>query len=279
VAVDTVPPVSVAAGRIAAAAACLLAVLAARGLRLPRSARAWLHFASLAVLGNALPFCLIGWGLERVPSGATGILTGIMPMVTLVLAHFFVPGEPMTRRRTLGFVLGFAGVVTLTGPEALRELGGEPSDLVRQLAVVGGAVCYSLNAIVARHLPPTNALVSAATTLLLATFLIAPVALAVDRPWELAPSASSLWAMAWLGVGATAAATIVYYRLIASAGPTFFSTANFLIPIVALAAGVVFRDEEASWSALLALALVLSGLALAGGVAPRTVPGQGSPGT
>jgi len=263
IAVDTVPPLTVAAGRIAAAAAGLLAVLRASGLRLPTAGRTWRHFLWLALLGNALPFFLIGWGLERVPSGVTGILMGIMPMVTLVLAHRFVPGERMTRRRTLGFVLGFAGVAALTGPEALRELGGAGSDLVRQLAIVGGAVCYAVNAIVARHLPPTHALVSAATTLILSTLLVTPVALAVDRPWALSPSTASLWAVAWLGVGGTAAATIVYYRLIASAGPTFFSTINFLIPIVALAAGLAFRDEDPGWNALLALALVLSGMALA----------------
>ena len=68
--------------------------------------------------------------------------------------------------------------------------------------------------------------------------------------------------VAWLGLVSTAAATLVYFRLIATAGPTFLSLINYLIPLVAVAAGVVFLDEQLRWSALVALAIILAGLAL-----------------
>jgi drug/metabolite transporter (DMT)-like permease len=159
-------------------------------------------------------------------------------------------------------VLGFVGVVVLTGPEALLELGGSPSDLLRQLAVLAGAVLYASNAILARHLPATDALVASAATMVVATAVMAPLVLLSDRPFPAEATASSWLAVAWLGVGATAIATIVYYRLIASAGPTFFSYINFLIPIVALLTGVAFRGEPLTLRPLAALALVLGGLAL-----------------
>jgi drug/metabolite transporter (DMT)-like permease len=276
VAVETVPALSVAAGRIVSAAMLLLGALLATGRRLPRG-RVWAHYLALALMGNCLPFFLIGWGQERITSGLAGILMGVMPLTTLLLAHFFVPGEFLTRRNALGFVFGFGGVVVLTGPEALLELGGSPSELARQLAVLGGAVCYAINAVLARHLPPTDALVASATTLLLAAFVIAPLALAIDRPLALDVSGTSLAAVLWLGIVTTALATIVYYRLIASAGPTFFSYINFLIPIVALACGVALLGEPASARALLALALVLSGLAISQGgraVRPGARPGR-----
>jgi len=260
-AVETLPALTVAAGRIVLAAVVLALAVAASGRRWPRG-RVWRWFLLLGLVGNCLPFFAIGWGQIRVASSLAGILMGIMPLATLVLAHVFVPGEDMTRGKSLGFALGFAGVVVLTGPEALLELGGAPSDLVRQLAVLFGALCYATNAILTRHLPRTDALVASAATLGIAACVIGPVALVVDRPWALDVSARSLAAVAWLGLVTTAGATVVYFRLVASAGPTFFSYVNFLVPIVALSTGVVLLGERPGPNALAALVLVLGGLAL-----------------
>jgi drug/metabolite transporter (DMT)-like permease len=274
-AVETLPPLSVAAARIALAAGVLLAAVRVAGLSLPRGRRAWGWFLLLGLVGNCLPFVAIGWGQERVASGLTGILMGVNPLATLVLAHAFVPGEDMTRGKTLGFLSGFAGIVVLTGPEALLELGGSPSDLARQLAVLFGAVCYATNAILTRHMPPTPALVASACTLAMASLVIVPAALFLDRPWTVAGSDTSWAAVIWLGLVTTAGATIVYFRLVASAGPTFYSLINFLIPLVALAAGVGLRGEAIPGRAFAALLLILGGLALARWSEPgREAPGN-----
>ncbi|MBW2316349.1 MAG: EamA family transporter [Deltaproteobacteria bacterium] len=260
-AVETLPPLTVAASRIVLAAVVLVAAVYASGRRLPRG-RIWLWFLALGIVGNCLPFFAIGWGQQRIPSGLAGILMGVMPLATLVLAHFFVPGEDMTRGKTLGFLFGFAGVAVLTGPEALLEIGGAPSDLLRQLAILFGALCYATNAILTRHLPPTHALVASAATLGVAALVIGPVAAFVERPWSIEASRESWLAVVWLGLVTTAGATIVYFRLVASAGPTFFSYINFVIPIVALLAGAALLGEQVRGSAVAALVLVLGGLAL-----------------
>ena len=122
--VETIPPEGVAAGRIASAALLLCAAVRLSGLRFPRLGRIWLHFLVLGIVGNALPFFLIGWGQERVDSGLSATLMAVNPLVTLVLAHRFVPGERMTPGRTAAFLVGFAVIVVLIGPEALREFGG-----------------------------------------------------------------------------------------------------------------------------------------------------------
>ena len=63
----------------------------------------------MGLVGNALPFSLISFGQTQVGSGVTGILMAVMPLATLVLAHFFVPGERMVARTAAGFGIGFAG--------------------------------------------------------------------------------------------------------------------------------------------------------------------------
>jgi drug/metabolite transporter (DMT)-like permease len=262
IAVASIPPATLVAARLAIAALMLTALASVAGLSLPPAGAIWARFFSLGLVGNALPFFLISWGQERIDSGLAGILMAIMPLATLVLAHFWVRGERMTRRRLAGFGLGFAGIVVLTGPEALLQLGGAATDIARQLAVLGGALCYAVNAIMARRMPPMHVLVVSAGVTITASALMVPVAVIADVPWRLSPSALSAAAAVWLGVVSTATATIVYFRIITAAGPTFLSLINHLIPVVALVSGVVVLGEQPPLSSLTALVIILSGIAL-----------------
>jgi drug/metabolite transporter (DMT)-like permease len=258
--VETLPPATLVAVRVGVAAFVLVATCLALGLRLPGWGKIWGRFLTLAVVGNAVPFFAISWGQERITSGQAGILMAVMPLSTLVLAHFFVADERMTLRRVAGFTLGFMGIVVLTGPDALARLGGAPSDIVRQLAVLGGALCYAVNTILARRMPETHPIVSSTAVMLMASAVMLPAAAWLDVPWTLEPSAVSVNSAIWLGVVPTAVATVLYFRIVGSAGPTFLSLINYLIPIVALVTGVLALSEALEWRAVGALVLVLGGL-------------------
>ena len=257
--VATVPPMTLVAARLVLGTAVLLPLMYMRGLRLPSVGAAWLPFILLALVGNAIPFYLITWGQQTVPSALAGILMAAMPLATMVLAHFAVVGEHLTRNRVAGFVLGFLGIMSLMGPAALGGLGGSA---LAQLAILAGALCYAANSVLARRLVTSGFLVSATAMLLVASVIVVPIALVLDRPWELAPSASSILSILWLGVGPTAVATIFYFQLISSAGPTFMSIVNYLSPCIAVLLGVVLLGEEPGVSAYAGLALILAGIAI-----------------
>ena len=177
-AVDALPPAVVVAARLVIAAVLLLALLAIRGEALPGAWRQWRWIVAMAIVGNALPFWLISWGQQHIDSGLAGILMAIMPLSTLILAHLFVAGERLTMRRAAGFLLGFAGIVVLIGPEALLEVRGSGSALVAQVAVLGGAVCYAVNSILARRRPASPPRQAAAGVALAAGLMMAPIAFA-----------------------------------------------------------------------------------------------------
>ena len=260
--VASVPPLTLVAGRLAIGTLFLLVVLRAKGIRLPPPGPVWLAYAVLGVVGNALPFFLITWGQQAIDSALAGILMAAMPLATLVLAHFFVQGERMTTGRAAGFVLGFLGIVALMGPAALAGMGGAALQVVSQLSVLCGALCYSANSVMARLLVRSDFLVASAGTLLVSTVLVLPLTLAIDRPWTLQPSASSIAAIVWLGVGPTAVATILYFRLISAAGPTFMSLVNYLSPGIAVLLGVMLLGEHPGVHAYAGLALILAGIAV-----------------
>jgi drug/metabolite transporter (DMT)-like permease len=269
VALATLSPIIVVSGRLLVAALLLAALVRFTRRQLPRTKRLWLFMVAMAILGNCLPFYLISWGQTQIASGLAGILMAVIPLTTLVLAHFFVAGERMNLRRTGGFVLGFLGIVVLMGPEALIGLEGSGSVLIAELAVLGGALCYAANNIVARRQPESDAVVAAAGMIVFASMIMVPIAILVPTPRLPASIVGSLLAVAALGAFSTAAAAVVYFRLVASAGPTFLSLINYLIPLWAVAVGMVFLGERPHWRALLALALILAGIAMAQLGAPR----------
>ena len=261
--VATVPPATLVAGRLLIGALILLVVVHALGARLPPLGRNWLPYLVLALVGNCIPFYVIVWGQKTVDSALAGILMAAMPLVTLVLAHFFVQGERMTRKRAAGFALGFLGIVLLIGPAALTGIGGSALQVVSQLAVLAGALCYAANSVLTRLMvKENNVLIASTAMLLVATVVMLPVAFILDRPWTLAPSFSSTAAIVWLGIGPTAVATLCYFKLIGSAGPTFMSLVNYLSPPVAVFLGVTLMGEHPGVEAYTGLALILAGIAL-----------------
>jgi drug/metabolite transporter (DMT)-like permease len=268
VAVGGMPPGWVVAGRLLLAAALLLPLAAWQGGLGRTDSRAWVFLALIALLGNALPFWLIAWGQRGIDSGLSGILMAVMPLAVLGLAHLFVPGEGLTRRRLAGFALGFAGVAVLLGPEALGERAagadiGAPEPLRAMLAVLGGALCYAVSAILARLRPAQGALPTAALVTLLAALMALPTAVAIDPTPARVPTWSAVAALIGLGVFSTATAAVVYFRLIASAGPSFAAQLNYLIPPWAVAMGVLFLGESPQPNHLYGLGLILAGVLIA----------------
>jgi drug/metabolite transporter (DMT)-like permease len=260
--VAEVPPATLVATRLVIGAVILVAVVRALGYTFPPIGRAWTPYVVLAVVGNCMPFWFITWGQTTIDSALAGILMAIMPLTTVLLAHFFVAGEHMTRNRVLGFLLGFVGIVVLMGPAALAGLGGAPIEVLAQLSVLAGALCYAANGVIIRVTLRGDVLVASAAIIAIAAAVSVPVALVVDQPWHLEPGWTAASILFWIGVGPTAIATLVHLKLIASAGPTFMSLINYCIPVVALLIGVALLGEEPGANAYSGLLLILAGIAL-----------------
>jgi drug/metabolite transporter (DMT)-like permease len=260
--VAAVPPATLVASRLTIGALILVAVVRVMGYTFPPFGRAWAPYVVLAIVGNCMPFWFITWGQRSLDSALAGILMAIMPLATLLLAHFFVAGEKMTRNRLLGFLLGFAGIVVLMGPAALAGLGGSLLEIAAQLSVLAGALCYAVNGILIRVTLKGDVLVASAAIIAIAAMVSVPVALAIDQPWRLEPGWTAAAIVTWIGIGPTAIATLVHLKLIASAGPTFMSLINYCIPVVALLLGVALLGEEPAATAYTGLFLILCGIAL-----------------
>jgi drug/metabolite transporter (DMT)-like permease len=255
-------PLTIAAARIAIAAAILAAIALANGQGLPPTGtvigrRIWLHCLGMGILSNALPFALLSWGQQRVSSGFAGISMAVVPLLVLPLAHVFVPGERMTPRKLIGFVIGFAGVVLLIDP------GGTTSGAagLARLACIAASCSYAVGSIFTRLSPPGPYLSFGAGGLLIAAALIVPLALAFEG-WPAPPPLPALFGVLYLGIFPTALATVMLVYVVQSAGPSFMSLVNYQVPVWAVILGLVVLGEDLPPQFLGALALILTGLAV-----------------
>lgn len=263
--VETVPPVTLAMLRVAIGALVLYAWLKIKRQSLPTEPRLWWSFFLIGVFGNAFPFTLINWGEQAIPSGLAAILIAAMPLAALVLGRIF-SDEILNARRLIGVLVGFAGVVILIGPQELLTLGDE---VLRQLAVAMAAVFYAIAGIMVRKLPGAKPLQHGTGVLIASIAVLLPASIMADQPWTLDLDAEALWVSLYLGVFPTALATILLIIVIASRGVTFLSLNNYLIPLLGVLWGYLFLGETVTREALIALALIFSGIAVAG-IGPGT---------
>ena len=254
------PPSVLVAGRIFIASFVIYAFMRASGIKLPKIGRAWIPMIVMAMLGNVLPFRLIAWAQNHIDSSLAGILMSVMPLFVLTLAHFFLPGSRLTPFRIAGFIVGFAGVIVIIGPEALGGLSDNAA-LWGAIAVLAAALSYSVSSIYARRIGASNAAQLSAGMLLAASLISLPSA-ALDVPSVNAPGLAAIASMAVLGLLSTGVATLLYFRLVQGPGPAFLSIVNYLVPAWAVLAGALFLGESVSSSVFAGMTLILSGIAL-----------------
>lgn len=258
--VADVPPFTLVAGRLLMAALILWAILLARRQRVARSRSAWAAFAVMGLFSGTVPYVLITWGEQSIDSGLAALLQATMPIFTVIIAHFVTVDERISPRRILGIAAGFAGVVVLMLPD-LRQ--GMHANVLGQLAVVASSVSYAGATIFARRrLRGQSPLMATTGQITAGALFTLPLALLIERPFDLAPSSQAL--LSWLGLVliGTVVAYVIYYALLARTSATFTSTVTYVIPVNGLILGAIVLHEPLTPTILASAALILAGVLL-----------------
>ena len=253
---------------LAAILICLYAFY--KGVRFPplKDPR-WKWYFGLGVTGMTLPFFLVSWGQETIDSGLSAILVGVMPLITIVLAHFLT-SEKLSWRKVLGFAIGLIGTIILFLPDDFSF--SLIKDWKAQCLVLGGAFCYAVTTVGAKLAPETPALQGAAMMTLSAAITAIFFALLNGRPPVAVPLIG--WLMiAGLAIGSTGIATIIYLQIIDSNGPTTLARINYFPPFASVLAGIWFLGEPFTARIGVAFATIMLGVWIAKNKNPKvTVP-------
>ena len=275
VAVREWPPLPIVLLRVAIAAAALWGLVAALRLPVRRDRAALLTFAGMGLLNNAIPFGLIVWAQGSLPSGVTSILNATTPLWGVLVAHL-AGAERATPRHVAGVLVGFVGVAAMVGADLTEGLSGHALATAAMLLATAAYALAGLFGLRVRALgiPP---LVAAAGQTTASTLLLLPPVLMLSPPWGLpVPSLAMAAALAGLGLLSTALAYLLYFRLLASAGPVNLLLVTLLVPVSAILLGALVLGEALAPRHALGMAGVAAGLALIDGRLVTRLRGRGA---
>ncbi len=260
--------------RLTIAALILVPYALIAGQSLSATRAVWTKFAFLGAIGHAAPFFLITWGTHFVASGISGLLMGAIPLILVVLSHFYLADERLTAMKSVGFLMGFAGILVLIGPNALLNVSLSGDALWGELAILAGCVCYAVHGVAAKRLGFEHPVKQTAAVCAAAAAMGLVFALIVSPEGLMGKPPVAYWAVAGLGILPTAIATLLMYRLMARIGPSFVAYSNYLVPVYALLLGAVALGEPLSWNIAAALALILTGIAVSRMSVLRPLPSR-----
>jgi drug/metabolite transporter (DMT)-like permease len=208
---------------------------------------------------------MIAWGERTLDAGLATILNSTSPIFTFFLTLAISRHEALTTRKLFGVVAGMAGICLIVGVQALAGFGEQ---LTAQIVTVLAAVCYAGAAIFSRGFKGLDPMAPAAGSLLCGAAVLIPLGLVVEQPWTITPSANALLALLGLAVFSTAAAFVIYFRLIQTLGSVGTTAQAYLRVPIGVALGVLFLGEHLSPTAWIGLACVVVG------VAAMTIPAR-----
>lgn len=270
--VEDTGPLEVVLGRMTFGLLAVGLFMAFTGKRPDVNGRLLLQMSGMALLANIVPFGLIAWGEEHIPSGTASILNSTVPIFTAAIAAGVLTEERFTVARAGGLVLAFLGVAVLTGEEVLDITS---ANVLGQLAVVAAAACYGVGAVYARILlrgqDPVNL---SFLQLALGVVFTAPLLLLVRGGSPDVSVAPEAWAsIVALGMLGTGFGYIGWLWLIENIGSVRASLVTYIVPIIAVFLGWLVLDEEIGLNTVLGGLLIVGGVAsVMRGQAPATQP-------
>ncbi|MEO1066325.1 MAG: DMT family transporter [Pseudomonadota bacterium] len=247
-------------GRAALGLVVVLPIALMRGLHWPRGLKEWRLVIAISLLVFSIPITLIGWATLTIDAGVATLLMGGSPFFAVIVGHFVTSDEPLTPTKFIGVLMGFCGILSIIGVDVVLSVG--TANLLSQLAILGGSMCYVTSGFLVRRssMPPLSL---SCWTLFLSTALLVPVSYVMSGPVPTDLNPNTLIWLLFAGLVATGLAFISRFHLIQTIGYSMFAIGVNFIPVFGVLFGALILGEVITPRIALALALVMGGLFIA----------------
>jgi len=262
IALETIPPLLLTGSRFVVAGLIMLAVAKLRGETLPRDARTLANLALVGFLMVAVGNLAVVWAEQWVPSGLAALLVATAPFWMAIIEAFRTGGERVDVRSGTGMLIGFAGVAMLVTP---RGSGGAWSAgfLLGALAIQIGGICWQLGSAHGkynlRHVPLLG---SAALQMLFGGVIVSIAGFIAGEGPRFTVTPRTLFALAYLTLFGSVIAYSAYVFALAHMRTTHTSLYAYVNPVVAVFLGWLILNEPLTWLSILAMIVILAGVAL-----------------
>jgi drug/metabolite transporter (DMT)-like permease len=265
---EDLPPLTFAGTRFVIAAILLFGVVLARRVPLPRERSDWTLMAATGVLSFTLNYGLVFWGEQHVSSGLAALLQATIPVFGLVIAHYYLPGERITVVKTIGVLLGIAGVGVIFSDQV--SFRGSLA-LLGSAAIVSGAfaAAYANVLVKARggHLDP--AMLAFGQMIFGLVPLLIGGAATEGNPMNFNWTTRAWIALIYLAVVGSALAFMLYYWLVKNMDVTKTMLIALVTPLLAVTLGILILNEDLTWRIVTGGAAILGGVGL---IITRSMP-------
>ncbi len=216
----------------------------------------WHWFMLIGLINLVIPFFLIAYGVKSVQSNLAAILMSTTPLSSTILGHFYTKNEKFNFAKTVGILIGFAGIVYLFSDNILID----ENNFLSAILILVGSTCYVIGGVLTLKISKKKNENVTGSILIWATLILFPLMCLLETPLENTPSINSTMSVIYLGIVPTGVAWLLRFKILKKNGLIFQSQVSYLIPIFGIILGYIFLSELITYKVLISLLAVVVGI-------------------
>ena len=249
-------PVTIAFLRVFFGAIPVLLLCYFKNIKIEAFSKDWHWFAMIGFINLVAPFFLIAYGVQSVQSNLAAILMSTTPLSSTILGHFYTKNEKFNFVKTIGILIGFAGIVFLFSDNLLID----ENNFTSALLILLGSTCYVIGGILTLKISKKKNENVTGSILIWATIILLPLVCFLEQPWNYTPRLDSTISVIYLGLVSTGIAWLLRFKILVNNGLIFQSQVSYLIPIFGTILSYIFLKELITFKVLVSLIAVVIGI-------------------
>ena len=249
-------PVTISLLRVFFGAIPVLILCFYKKIKVEAFSKDWYWFAIIGFINLVVPFFLISYGVKSVQSNLAAILMSTTPLSSTILGHYYTKNEKFNFTKTIGILIGFAGIVYLFSDNLLIN----ESNFFSAILILVGSTCYVIGGVLTLKIKEKKNENVTGSILIWAVIILIPLSFYIEKPWTYNPSIQSTISVIYLGLVSTGIAWLLRFKILVDNGLIFQSQVSYLIPIFGTILSYIFLKELITVKVLISLIAVVIGI-------------------
>ena len=249
-------PVTIALLRVFFGAIPVLILCFYKKIKVEAFSKDWYWFAMIGFINLVVPFYLISYGVKSVQSNLAAILMSTTPLSSTILGHYYTKDEKFNFTKTIGILIGFAGIVYLFSDNLLIN----ESNFISAILILVGSTCYVIGGVLTLKIKEKKNENVTGSILIWAVIILTPLSFLIKKPWTYSPSVQSTISVVYLGLVSTGIAWLLRFKILVNNGLIFQSQVSYLIPIFGTILSYIFLRELITFKVVISLVAVTIGI-------------------
>ena len=256
IATESFGPITIAFLRVFFGSIPVLILCFYKKITIEAFSKDWYWFMLIGLINLVIPFFLIAYGVKSVQSNLAAILMSTTPLSSTILGHFYTKNEKFNFVKTIGILIGFAGIVYLFSDNILID----ENNFLSAILILLGSTCYVVGGVLTLKISKKRNENVTGSILIWATLILLPLTCIIELPSQIIPSFNSSVSVIYLGIVPTGLAWLLRFRILKKNGLIFQSQVSYLIPIFGIILGYLFLKELITYKVLISLIAVVIGI-------------------